>query len=100
LGKMEIFGLNISFRRKPTLSGNEKDALAQAQTEGMPTEGAEKDPSRWADPEAGHGGYYPPVKGLTPVENHLKHSDIVNKQLEGQQLKGRENMGSFLREGR
>jgi hypothetical protein len=92
---MEILGIKIGRSKKTTLYGNQEHASAQAQTEGIPIKDAEHDYTLNADPKAGHAGYYPPIKGLSPEENQVRPSDIVSKQ-----LKNRENMGNFLGGGR
>lgn len=72
-----IFGF---LKRKLHVTNDE--AMAQVKTEGLPEHDVVNDFTLEFSPGAGHGGYYPPVKGLSAVENHTTSSRVTQKQLE------------------
>ena len=78
--EVKILG-HVLFETRSTLHVLNDEAIAQAETEGLPVKGVVNDATREFDPKAGHGGYYPPIKGFSDEQNYTSSSEVVGEQL-------------------
>ena len=91
--EVKILG-HVLFETRSTLHVLNDEAIAQAETEGLPVKGVVNDATREFDPKAGHGGYYPPIKGFSDEQNYTSSSEVVGEQLKKSTHR---NIGEFPR---